>query len=170
VGRDVPVGAGAGSGGHEAHRLVAQGRGGDRRRRLSDRPQKAHPDVGGSREQMLTLTATADRLRAAVAAGLPTSLPPPPPPRRDGQRRARTSAYRFDAPPLKRWEGEGYLYCDDVYAAASTDRAVLCRFATGGEAWIPLSQLHETDNELWERGNGGRLVVSAWFATRKGWW
>src|SRR5262249_60660472 len=117
------------------------------------RAKTTHPDRGGTHEAMVALPAPADGLRAAIAAGLPTMMVAPAKPA---------------APPLAAYD-EGWLYCDDVIVRAATARALRCRFPGGVETWMPRSQLH-ADCEVMVRGDRGRLVLSAWLATRKGWW
>jgi hypothetical protein len=119
-----------------------------------------HPDRGETHEDMVALTATADRLQAAIAAGLPTAPvgPTGPVPPRDPSR----------VPPLVPYD-EGWLYRDDVVVRAATARALRCRFPGGVETWIPRSQLH-ADCAVFTREDRGRLVLSVRLATRKGWW
>jgi len=127
--------------------------------------KRVHPDrPDGSHQAMIVLTATAGRLRAAIGAGLPTAVA-----RSWADRPHRRPA--GDIPPLAAFDPAGrWVYCDDVESTATKELAIFCTFPTGVQHWVPFSQLHRRENDLWERGDSGRLVFSAWFAQRKGWW
>jgi hypothetical protein len=56
---------------------------------------------------------------------------------------------------------------DDVRCIKATDKAILCVIA-GEDCWVPQSQVHE-DSEVFEDGNEGTLIVTAWLAKTKGW-
>jgi hypothetical protein len=49
---------------------------------------------------------------------------------------------------------------------AETDLAILCRFETGDEEWIPKSQIHD-DSEVTTKGDTGELVIPHWLACEK---
>ena len=50
---------------------------------------------------------------------------------------------------------------------AETTKAILVRLPTGGDVWVPKSQIHD-DSEVWKTGQTGDLVVSRWYAERNG--
>lgn len=50
---------------------------------------------------------------------------------------------------------------------AQTDKAILCLFETGEEAWIPTSQIDDS-SEVQEKGDTGALVMSEFIARAKG--
>lgn len=52
-----------------------------------------------------------------------------------------------------------------------TDKAVLVLaddLAQEGEIWIPKSQIHD-DSEVFKADQIGYLIVSSWYAEKKGW-
>jgi len=49
---------------------------------------------------------------------------------------------------------------------AATEKAVLVN-VDGEEMWVPLSQVHD-DSEVYAKDTAGILVVSSWFASKKG--
>lgn len=50
-----------------------------------------------------------------------------------------------------------------------TTLAVLFRITDVGDEWIPKKCIHE-DSEVWKEGQEeGELVVTLWFAEKKGW-
>lgn len=52
---------------------------------------------------------------------------------------------------------------------ASTDDAICVEAPEFDEdMWIPNSQVHE-DSEVWKKGQEGDLVVTEWWADKKGW-
>jgi len=51
---------------------------------------------------------------------------------------------------------------------AQTDKAVLIDIEDHGETWIPQSQIHD-DSEVWKSGQDGEVVVTLWFAEKRGW-
>jgi len=53
-------------------------------------------------------------------------------------------------------------------AMAQTDKAVLIDIEDHGETWIPQSQIHD-DSEVWKSGQDGEVVVTLWFAEKRGW-
>ena len=57
----------------------------------------------------------------------------------------------------------------NVKCIKSTDKAILVESSEwNGPVWIPQSQVHD-DSEVWKEGDVGSLVVSEWFAEKKGW-
>lgn len=56
----------------------------------------------------------------------------------------------------------------EVVILVATDKAILCRFDSGDREWVPRSQLNG-DCDLEEAGDVGVLIVSCWFARKKGW-
>jgi len=56
---------------------------------------------------------------------------------------------------------------DDVYVKKATDKALLCVIEEE-DHWVPISQVHE-DSEVYDEGHKGTLIVTAWFAEKKGW-
>jgi hypothetical protein len=61
---------------------------------------------------------------------------------------------------------------DDCYCEAETGIALLVDGASDefamGSVWIPKSQVHD-DSEVYMKDTEGLLVVSRWFAEKKGW-
>lgn len=55
---------------------------------------------------------------------------------------------------------------EDVVVLRATDKAILCSI-DGDEVWIPKSQVDD-DSEVWQDGDEGTLVISAWLAKVKG--
>lgn len=58
-----------------------------------------------------------------------------------------------------------------VTLKAKTENAILLEDEDGEEVWIPNSQIDD-DSEIWnesEKGEEGKLVISEWLATKKGW-
>jgi hypothetical protein len=55
---------------------------------------------------------------------------------------------------------------EDVKAIAETDLAVLC-IIESDEVWVPQSQIDE-DSEVFENGTEGTLIVTRWWAEKKG--
>lgn len=53
-----------------------------------------------------------------------------------------------------------------VKSIRGSDKAILCEI-DGEEVWIPQSQIDE-DSEVWESGQEGTLVITAWLAKQKG--
>ena len=56
---------------------------------------------------------------------------------------------------------------EDVLCLRQTDKAILV-IVDGEEEWVPQSQVDD-DSEVWQEGDEGTLVVSGWFADKKGW-
>ena len=56
---------------------------------------------------------------------------------------------------------------EDVRCIKETDKAILVD-VEGEEVWIPKSQVHD-DSEVWKADQEGELVVSSWFARKRGW-
>lgn len=56
---------------------------------------------------------------------------------------------------------------EDVTALKESPKALLCKIEDE-EEWIPLSQIHEA-SEVNQEGDTGTLIVSGWFARKKGW-
>ena len=56
---------------------------------------------------------------------------------------------------------------EGVVAIRQTAAALLIDLGED-EIWIPQSQIDD-DSEVWQQGDEGDLVVSAWFARQKGW-
>jgi len=54
----------------------------------------------------------------------------------------------------------------DVDILHTTDLALLCRIE-GENVWIPFSQLIREENEIWEKGDTGTLVITQWIAEQK---
>lgn len=52
-------------------------------------------------------------------------------------------------------------------ATQATDKAVHVVFPDGAERWVPQSVIDD-DSEVWKAGGEGVLVVSKWYADRKG--
>lgn len=48
----------------------------------------------------------------------------------------------------------------------ATKAAILVNIE-GKEHWIPQSQIDD-DSEVWQEGDEGELIISEWFATKKG--
>lgn len=55
----------------------------------------------------------------------------------------------------------------NVSAKAETPTALLCVIPGKGEVWIPQGQVDD-DSEVFKTGDKGKLVVSAWIASKKG--
>ena len=58
-----------------------------------------------------------------------------------------------------------------VTLKAKTENAILVEDEDGEEVRIPNSQIDD-DSEIWnesEKGEEGKLVISEWLATKKGW-
>ena len=58
-----------------------------------------------------------------------------------------------------------------VTLKAKSAKAILVEDEDGEEVWIPNSQIDD-DSEIWEdseKGEEGKLVISEWLATQKGW-
>ena len=58
-----------------------------------------------------------------------------------------------------------------VKLKAKSKAAILVEDEDGEEVWIPNSQIDD-DSEIWEdseKGEEGKLVISEWLATQKGW-
>jgi len=50
-----------------------------------------------------------------------------------------------------------------------TGKAILCEAEEIGEPfWVPQSQVH-ADSEVYGEGDVGTLIVTAWWAEKKGW-
>ena len=47
-----------------------------------------------------------------------------------------------------------------------SDDALLCKFATGEQEWIPKSQIDD-DSEVYKAGTDGVLVIPEWLALEK---
>lgn len=57
----------------------------------------------------------------------------------------------------------------DSWVCAESDHAILVDSAVLDEAvWVPNSQVNH-DSEVYRVGDSGDLVVSSWFADKKGW-
>lgn len=56
---------------------------------------------------------------------------------------------------------------EGVLAVRETARALLIRTATGEQHWVPKSVIHE-DSEVYQDGDGGKLIIAAWFAEKEG--
>lgn len=56
------------------------------------------------------------------------------------------------------------LGCEDV--KAETDKALLC-VIDGEEHWVPKSQIHD-DSPVYKKGQSGTLIVTAWWANKRG--
>jgi hypothetical protein len=58
---------------------------------------------------------------------------------------------------------------DDAKCTHSTDKAILVSAPDLDEqVWIPQSQIDD-DSEVYKKGTEGKLVVSDWFAQKRGW-
>lgn len=57
---------------------------------------------------------------------------------------------------------------ENVVCLRETSKAILVRFEGGQEEWIPQSQVDD-DSEVFALGHEGALVVSDWFAGKRGW-
>jgi hypothetical protein len=58
-----------------------------------------------------------------------------------------------------------------VTLKAKSTKAILVEDEDGNEVWIPNSQIDD-DSEIWEDSElkeEGKLVISEWLATQKGW-
>lgn len=55
---------------------------------------------------------------------------------------------------------------DDVNVIRATEKAILVEVG-GEEMWVPQSQIDD-DSEVWEERQEGTLIVSEWWAERKG--
>jgi hypothetical protein len=55
----------------------------------------------------------------------------------------------------------------DAISVAETSSAILVR-TEHGEDWVPKSQIDD-DSEVFEKDQEGKLIVSQWIATQKGW-
>ena len=57
----------------------------------------------------------------------------------------------------------------DAEAVGETDEAI-CVYAPlfDEDVWVPRSQIDD-DSEVWEKGHMGDLIVSEWFAEKRGW-
>ena len=64
-------------------------------------------------------------------------------------------------------EFQNKVSIEDVLCVRQTDKAILV-VVDGAEEWVPQSQIDE-DSEVWQEGDEGTLVVSGWFAHKKGW-
>lgn len=53
----------------------------------------------------------------------------------------------------------------NVYCFRHTEKAILIRYESGAEQWIPQSVIHD-DSEVCKTGDRGELVVKAWFAEK----
>jgi hypothetical protein len=63
---------------------------------------------------------------------------------------------------------EPSFQAEDVLCLQETDKALLC-LIDGEETWVPQSQILE-DSEVYAKGHEGTLVVTKWFAHKKGWY
>ena len=60
---------------------------------------------------------------------------------------------------------------DDCEVVHQTDKAILVIIPDldkGEPVWIPQTQVHE-DSDCHKLGTSGKLIVTEWFAERKGW-
>ena len=48
-----------------------------------------------------------------------------------------------------------------------TEKAILVELNDGQELWVPKSQVDD-DSEVYQKGDTGSLVITAWFASREG--
>lgn len=55
---------------------------------------------------------------------------------------------------------------DDVVCKHDSTDAILVDI-DGDEYWIPNSQVHD-DSEVWRKGDEGELVITDWWAEKKG--
>lgn len=55
---------------------------------------------------------------------------------------------------------------DDANVIRATEKAILVEVG-GEEMWVPQSQIDD-DSEVWEERQEGTLIVSEWWAERKG--
>lgn len=55
-------------------------------------------------------------------------------------------------------------------ALAETDKALLVRadIFPDGQAWIPISQIHD-DSDVYKKGDSGTLLITEWLAKKNGW-
>jgi len=142
--------------------------------------KKFHPDAGGSHDEMIVLKATAEHL-AGVLNGTASS----------GQRQQTNDWRRQEKTETRRerwtWKarkpdpeatGEmkmrehkrAWFAVDDVLCVRVTDKAIQVKFPdVPMPQWLPKSQLHQDDNEVWEEDQRGTLVFSRWIAQQKGW-
>lgn len=63
-------------------------------------------------------------------------------------------------------DGTYELTCTEV--RRDSGKALLCVTKEHGEVWVPHSQIHE-DSEVYKMGTNGKLIVTEWLATEKGW-
>lgn len=56
---------------------------------------------------------------------------------------------------------------EDAWCKRETAKALLVFIPDHGEKWIPKSQVHD-DSEVYQDGDRGKIVVSAWFAEKEG--
>lgn len=55
---------------------------------------------------------------------------------------------------------------DDAKVLKATAKALLVKIGAR-EVWIPQSQIMD-DSEVWDAGDEGALVITAWFAEKEG--
>jgi hypothetical protein len=156
--------------------------------------KKFHPDVGGTQEQMLVLTATKEHLEKSIAAGRHdytgdafTYTRAREEPRRRSTYRNTRSQYWDQADrskehgftgevPLEAYPDDSdYVQLRDVTIMSVTEKAFKIKIPTVKQPqWLPKSQV------LWELDNFSRInepiegdvvtiVFTKWIAKQKGW-
>lgn len=68
-------------------------------------------------------------------------------------------------------DGKPCVEIEDVTCIRETDKAILCKIEDedydGDDQWIPLSQVHD-NSEVYQNGDEGKLIITKWIATQKG--
>lgn len=64
------------------------------------------------------------------------------------------------------FRNDRHVEFDDVTVIKESEKAILVDIE-GDEVWIPVSQLHKTDNECKNEDDKGTLVITQWIAREK---
>lgn len=131
--------------------------------------KRYHPDVGGSHDEMLTLGATRDYLLGFIEKGEVVRIEPYGPPPKHKPRGGEAFKDADDEYSILREWSERWLYAEGVKVQVETEKAIKVKIPGVALAlWLPKSQLHQDDNEVWEEEDVGVLVLSKWIAEQKG--
>jgi hypothetical protein len=149
--------------------------------------KKFHPDVGGTQEQMLALTATKEHLEKLLSGGSShytdsftyqrARESPPRRPRstyRNTNRQWEQADQRTGEVPLEPYPHDNdYMQLVDVTIMSITEKAFKIKIPTVKQPqWLPKSQLHEdfflAAGEILE-GDVLTIIFSKWIAKQKGW-
>ena len=65
--------------------------------------------------------------------------------------------------------GTEAVFSLDAECVASSEKALLVKFADGSKHWIPITQIDGAHSDIFMKGDKGMIAFTPWFARQKGW-